>query len=251
MKKPEKITITSFWLDWLLLPITLGASWLTYHWALADFRLASNPDMPASLPPWAVALPLAVCAVSWVFVGLGSLVREEYYEHRVWVAVLIAWSFSSLIGAGLIGFSFLRGDFTFGLAGALDLIGLVLMAVMLTLPAFMKVPLGISAIRFSRQWTVLLTASAGCLMAGLLLGFPYNFPRFSLGIGAFSFFGLGALEIGISSPAIPWLPRLYDFEMEQETFNAGLPKSTVWRIEGLIKAVVGIGTAIMLIIASV
>ena len=33
MKKPERITITSFWLDWLLLPIMLGAGWLTLRWA--------------------------------------------------------------------------------------------------------------------------------------------------------------------------------------------------------------------------
>ena len=250
MRKPEKLTITTFWLDWLLLPITLGAGWLTFRWAMADFRLASSPGGGAVLPPWAVAIPLAVCAVSWVIVGLGSLVREEYYEHRIWVAVLTAWSLSCLIGAVLIGLGFLREDSHLGLAAILNLIGLLLMAMMLSLPAFMEVPLGAKAIRFSRQWTLLLVTCAGCLMAGMLLGFPYNFPRFPLGIGAFSFFGLGALEMAFSTPAFPWLPRLYDLEMEQETFLAGLPKSNVWRIEGLIKVVVGIGTAATLIIAS-
>ncbi len=38
--------------------------------------------------------------------------------------------------------------------------------------------------------------------------------------------------------------------MEQETFLAGLPKSNVWRIEGAVKLVAGIGTAAMLVIAS-
>ena len=250
MRKPQKLTITTFWLDWLLLPITIGAGWLTFHWAVADFRLASSPGVRNVLSPWVVAIPLAVCAVSWVILGLGSLVREEYYEHRIWVGVLIAWSLSCLIGAALIGLSFLPEDSNFGLAGILNLIGLVLMAIMLWLPAFMPVPSGVKAIRFSRQWTALLVVSTGCLMAGMLLGFPYNFPRFSLGIGAFSFFGLGALEMASSTPAFPWIPRLYDFKMGQETFLEGLPKSNGWRIEGLVKLVLGIGTAATLIIAS-
>ncbi|MBN2146265.1 MAG: hypothetical protein JW726_02710 [Anaerolineales bacterium] len=250
MRKPEKLTITAFWLDWLLLPITLGAAWLTFRWAMADFRLASSPDGMGALSPWAVAIPLVVCAASWVIVGLGSLIRDEYYEHRIWVTVLIAWSLGCIIGAVLIGLSFLSGGSDLGLAGILSLIGLALMAMMLSLPACIKVPLGAKSARFSHQWTVLLVASTGCLMAGMLLGFPYNFPRFSLGIGAFSFFGLGALEAAFSTPAFPWLPRLYNFKMGQETFLEGLPKSNMWRIEGLIKLVIGIGTAVTLVIAS-
>jgi hypothetical protein len=38
--------------------------------------------------------------------------------------------------------------------------------------------------------------------------------------------------------------------MEQETFLAGLPKSNVWRIEDAVKLVAGIGTAAMLVMAS-
>lgn len=250
MRRPDKLTITTFWLDWLLLPITIGAGWLTFRWAMADFRLASSSGERYVLSPWAVAIPLAVCAVSWVVLGLGSLIREEYYEHRIWVAVLTAWSLGCLIGAVLIGLGILREDSSFGLAGILNLIGLVLMASMLSLPAFMPVPSGGKAIRFSRQWTALLAVSTGCLMAGLLLGFPYNFPRFSLGLGAFSFFGLGALEMGTATPAFPWIPRLYDFKMGQETFLAGLPKSNGWRIEGLVKLALGIGTAATLLIVS-
>jgi hypothetical protein len=252
MKRPDRITITTFWLDWLLLPIMLGIGWLTFRWALADFSLASNPGAEGTaLPAWAISIPLVVSAAGWVILGLGSLVREEYYEHRIWVAILIVWSISCLIGAGLIGWSFLRGDSSLGLAGIFSLIGLVLTALMLSLPAFMKVPLGNEAIRFSRQWTVLLAACLGCLTAGALLGFAYNFPRFPFGIGALFFFGLGALEVATSTPTFPWLPRLYDLEMEQETFLAGLPKSNVWRIKGAVKLGVGIGAAVVLIITSI
>jgi len=224
---------------------------VTFRWALADLNLASNLGTDRiALPPWAVAVPLAVCAAGWVILGLGSLIREEYYEHRIWVAILTVWSLSCLIGAALIGVSFLQGDSSFGLSGILSLIGLVLTALMLSLPAFMEVLLGAEAVRFSRQWTVLLAACLGCLTAGTLLGFPYNFPRFPFGIGALFFFGLGALEVTTSTPTFPWLPRLYDLEMEQETFLAGLPKSNVWRVEGAVKLLVGIGAAAVLIIMS-
>jgi len=251
MKRPEKITITSFWLDWLLLPIMLGAGWLTLRWALADLNLAASlGTWGGALPAWIVSIPLMLCALGWIILGFGSLIREEYWEHRIWCAILILWSLCCLVGAAVIGFDFLQGNSDFGVAGILNLVGLVLTASMLYLPSRMKVPLGAKAVRFSRAWTTLLTVCVGCLLAGLLLGFPYNFPRFPLAIGALSFFGLGAMEVAFSTPAFPWLPRLYDMEMEQETFLAGLPKSNVWRIEGAVKLVAGIGTAATLIIAS-
>ncbi|MGC9335801.1 MAG: hypothetical protein ACP5JJ_16765 [Anaerolineae bacterium] len=251
MKKPDRITITTYWLDWLLLPIMLGLAWLTFRWALADLRLASSPGAGGvPLPPWAVAAPLAVCAVGWMTLGFGSLIRQEYYEHRIWIAILVVWSLSCLVGAGLIGWSYLQGDGGLGLAGVLCLIGLVLTALMLSLPAFMEVPLGAEAVRFSRQWTVLLAVCLGCLTAGTLLGFPYNFPRFPFGIGVLFFFGLGALEAATSTPTFPWLPRLYDLDLEQDVFQAGLPKSNLWRVEGLIKLVVGLGAAVLLLIVS-
>lgn len=251
MKKPERITITSFWLDWLLLPIMIGAGWLTLRWALADFDLAKSlRTWGGTLPACVVSIPLMLCALGWVILGFGSLIREEYYEHRIWVAILILWSLCCLVGAVIIGFNFLQGNSSLGVAGILNLTGLVLTALMLYLPSRMQVPLGDKAVRFSRIWTALLTVCAGCLLAGLLLGFPYSFPRFPLGIGALCFFGLGALEVTESMPALPWLPRLYDLDMEQEVFLAGLPKSSVWRIEGVVKLVVGIGIAATLIIAS-
>jgi hypothetical protein len=245
------MTITTFWLDWLLLPIMLGLGWLTFRWALADFRLASSPSASGvPLPPWAVAAPLAVCAIGWVILGFGSLIRQEHYEHRTWIAILVVWALSCLIGAGLIGWSYVRGGSGLGLAGMLNLIGLVLTALMLSLPALMEVPLGAQAIRFSRQWTALLAVCLGCLTAGMLLGFPYNFPRFPFGIGVLFFFGLGALEATTSMPTFPWLPRLYDLDLEQDEFLAGLPRSNVWRIEGVIKLLIGLGATVLLVIVS-
>jgi hypothetical protein len=40
--KPDTFTITTFWLDWLLIPILFAGAWLTIRWALADSKQASN-----------------------------------------------------------------------------------------------------------------------------------------------------------------------------------------------------------------
>jgi cytochrome bd-type quinol oxidase subunit 2 len=147
MQRPERITITSFWLDWLLLPIMVGAAWLTLRWALADFRLASNLSAEqAALPVWAVSIPLVISAAGWVILGLGSLIREEYWEHRIWCCILALWSLCCLVGAVLILLSFLSGGGGSGIAGILNLVGLTLTALMLTVPALMEVPLRAKAV---------------------------------------------------------------------------------------------------------
>jgi hypothetical protein len=43
---------------------------------------------------------------------------------------------------------------------------------------------------------------------------------------------------------------LYDLDLEQDVFLAGLPESSVWRIEGVIKLLLGIGAAVLLVIVS-
>lgn len=52
MKRPDTFTITTFWMDWLLQPIVLGAVWLTARWALADVRLASGSGTWGVVPAW-------------------------------------------------------------------------------------------------------------------------------------------------------------------------------------------------------
>ena len=136
MKRPDRVTVTTFWFDWLLLPIMLGAGWLTLRWASADFDLAASPGTwGGTLPAWVVSIPLMLCAVGWVILGFGSLIREEYWEHRIWCAILILWSLCCLVGAVVIGFDFLQGNSDLGVAGILNLVGLVLTALMLYLPS--------------------------------------------------------------------------------------------------------------------
>lgn len=90
MERPDMITLTTFWLDWALLPILFFLAWQTLRWAIKDFRMASKfMEKTQGLPAWSVSLPMIVCAFGWIGLGLASLIREEYYEHRVWCMMLV------------------------------------------------------------------------------------------------------------------------------------------------------------------
>lgn len=250
MKRPDTFTMTTFWLDWLLLPIVLGAAWLTVRWALADLSQASNLGTWGAMPAWVVSIPLFVTAAGWVIIGLGMLVKEEYWEFRMISSGLIIWSLCCLIGAGMILLGFLQGNSGFGVAGLLNFIGLVLMSLTIALPARVDHSSIDRVIRVARVWFVMLAVCAGCLMTGMLLGFPYNFPRFPLGIGAFFFFGLGLTEITFGKTAFPWLLRLFQLHIGGREYHDDFPESTAWRIEGWAKLLVAIGAAAVLIFVS-
>jgi hypothetical protein len=251
VKKPDTFTITTFWMDWLLLPIMLGAAWLTVSWALADLSRASHLEAAgATLPAWAVSVPLFVSAAGWVVVGLGMLIKEEYWEFQMIRSGLILWSLCCLIGASLILLSFFSGGSGFGVGSLLNLIGLVLMTFLLVLPALIDHSSLDKVNRSAHVWFVLLTICVGCLMAGMLLGFPYNFPWFPLGLGALFFFGLGLTEVGFSRTSFPWLLRLWKLHIGGRKFHDNFPESVRWRVEGSAKMLVGIGVAVMLVIVS-
>jgi len=83
--KPGTFTITTFWLDWLLMPIMLAGARLTVRWALADSRQASDLKVgeESFVPTWAYSIPLFVTAAAWVIAGFGALIKEDYWEMRV------------------------------------------------------------------------------------------------------------------------------------------------------------------------
>ena len=135
MKRPETFTITTFWMDWLLQPIVLAAVWLTVRWALADASQASTLRTWGAVPAWVVSAPLLVTAVGWLIIGFGMLVKEEYWEFRFISSGLIIWALCCPMGAVLILLGFLRGGSGFGVAGLLNLVGLVLMSLTIVLPA--------------------------------------------------------------------------------------------------------------------
>jgi len=250
MEQPGTLTITTFWLDWLLLPIMLLLGWLTLRWALGDLRKAAKlkKEKVESLPASTISFPLMICAASWVFLGFASLIKEEYWEHRVWCIVLAIWSFCTLIGAGLILINFLKRQFSFGTTGLLNLIGLTLLPMIICVPAFMEIPAGTDITIFSHVWTVLLVICVGCLLGGMIGGFPYNYPRFALAIGILAFIGLGGIEIDSGQSGFPWFPRIWDLQLEQAEFEARLPDPAIgWRIIGSIKFLLGIGCGLLLI----
>jgi hypothetical protein len=247
MKRPDTFTITTFWMDLLLQPIVLAAVWLTVRWALVDIGQASDLRTWGAVPAWVVSIPLLVTTVGWLIIGFGMLVKEEYWEFRFISSGLSIWALCCLIGAALILLGFLRGSSDFGVAGLLNLAGLMLMALTIVLPAWVDHSPAAKVIRSARVWFVLLTACAGCLIAGMVLGFPYSFPRFPLGIGAFFFLGLGLTEITFRKTSFPWLLRLFQPRVGGREYHDDFPESAAWRIEGIVKLLVGIGAAVILV----
>ena len=124
--KPDTFTITTFWLDWLLMPALLAGAWLTIRWALADLKRA--PNLPAGgasfAPAWSFSMPLFIAAAAWVIAGFGTLIKEDYWEMRVIFGAFSLWTLCSIVGAVLLLLDFLRKGRGFGVAGILNLIGL-------------------------------------------------------------------------------------------------------------------------------
>jgi hypothetical protein len=232
------------------MPLMLGAAWLTLRWALADWRKAARlKPRGVTLPGWAVFLPLATSATGFLLLGLSMLVKEPYWEHRgLWAGQMLLL-LCCFIGAGLILLGFLRGDSGLGVAGILNAIGLLLMSLLLVLPALFinspptQYPLA------ARLWFGLLVICVGCLTAGLLLGFPYNFARFPLGIASIYAFGLGLMEIGFRRPSFQSLLYVWDFRLGFDYIYAG-PESAGWQIAGLTKVLLAIGILVISFIAS-
>ena len=239
--RPDTFTITTFWGDWTVMPLMLGAAWLTLRWALADWRKASRLQAEeATLPGWAVFLPLAISAAGFVLLGLSMLVKEPYWEHRgLWVGQMLLLV-GCFIGAVLTLIGFLRGGSRFGMAGVLSAIGLLLMSVLLVLPALFVDSPPTQYTFAAYLWFGLLVGCAACLTAGIFLGFPYNFARFPLGIASIYAFGLGLMEIGFKRPSFSSLLYVWDFRLGLDYIYAG-PESTAWQIAGLAKVLLAIG----------
>lgn len=248
--RPEPFTITTFWGDWTVMPLMLGAAWLTLRWALTDWRKASRLQAKeATLPGWAVFLPLAISAAGFALLGLSMLVKEPYWEHRgLWVGQMLLLS-GCFIGAALILLGFLQGGSRFGIAGVLSAIGLLLMSALLVLPAlFVDSPPSQYTVA-AYLWFGLLVACAACLTAGIFLGFPYNFARFPLGIASIYAFGLGLMEIGFKKASFSSLLYMWDFRLGLDYIYVG-PESTVWQIAGLAKVLLAIGILAISVIVS-
>ena len=249
--RPGTFTITTFWLDWLLMPVLLAGAWLTARWALADSRQASNLKARGEslIPAWAFSIPLFIAAAAWVIAGLGTLIREDYWEMRVIFGAFVLWTLCCIVGAGLLFLSFLRKGRGFGMAGILNLVGLALMSVLMVLPGLIDHSSPTNVTLIGHVWFLLLAVCVGLLVGGTLLGFPYKFPRFPLGLGVLFFVGWGLSEIAFSQASFPWLIRIWKLNLGLEYIDA-FPVSTGWQIMGAVKVLVGIGVLAISLIAS-
>ena len=249
--KPDTFTITTFWLDWLLMPILLAGAWLTIRWALADSKRASNlsDGGESSTPAWAFSIPLLIAAAAWVIAGCGTLIKEDYWEMRVIFAAFVLWTICCIVGAVLLFLSLLRKGRGFGIAGILNLIGLALMSLLMVLPGLIDHSSSTNVTLVGHVWFLLLAVSVGLLTGGTLLGFPYKFPRFPLGLGVLFLIGWGLSEIAFSQASFPWLVRIWKLRLGLEYLDA-FPISVGWQIAGAVKALAGIGTVVILVITS-
>ena len=215
-----------------------GLGFLTFQWGLADLGIMVG--LGSSTLGAAITVLLVTCAVGSVIFGFGALIHESYWEHRVYRIVFVAWILCCFIGVVVILLSLLSNPDIFGIAGILNLIGLCLTIVILTVPAYVNVSSGSAASSFSHIWAVLLVIAAMLLTGGMLLNFPYNFTRFPLGVTGAFLLGLGVLEIYFAKPGMIWLPQLWKTQSGNREFLALLPTSSFWKTHGIVMLFVGI-----------
>ena len=249
--RPETFTITTFWLDWLLMPILLTGAWLTLRWARADSRQASDLEIAgiSVVPTWVFSIPLFIAAVAWLIAGFGTLIKEDYWEMRVIFVAFLLWTLCCIAGAILVSLGFFHKGRGLGKAGVLNLIGLALMSLLMILPGLINHSSPVNVTLIGHVWFVLLAVSVGLLTGGVLLGFPYKFPRFPMGLGVLFFIGWGLSEVAFRQASFPWLVRIWKLHLGLEYLDA-FPTSDGWRIAGAVKFLVGMGTVATLVIAS-
>lgn len=247
--RPDSFTITSFWLDWLLVPVMLVAAWLTARWAVADSKQASKSKIEGgtSIPAWLFSFPLFIASLAWLVAGLGSLIREDYWEMRVILGAFTLWTLCCIFGAVLLLLIILTKHDNFGTAGVLNLVGLVLMSLLMVLPGLIEHNSVVNVTKISHGWFLLLAICVGLLLGGVILDFPYKFPRFPLGLGAFFLIGWGLSEIAFQQASFPWLVRIWKPQLGLAYLD-DFQRSAWWQIIGAVKVLAGIGAAVILIL---
>jgi hypothetical protein len=249
--RPDTFTITTFWLDWLLMPLMLAGAWFTARWARADSRMASDSKLRtrSTLPSWLFSAPLFAGAAGWTIAGFGALIKEDYWEMRIIFAAFLLWTACCLVGAVLLFLGALLKDRRLGTAGVLNLLGLVLVSILMVLPGLIDPSSPKNVTLIGHVWFTTLAVATGLLSGGLLLNFPYRFPRFPLGLSGLFFIGWGLSEISFCQSSFPWMVRIWRLGLGPE-YLQGFPVSAGWKIPGAIKLVLGIGVVVVFVIAS-
>jgi len=115
--RPDTFTITTFWIDWAVMPFMLGLAGLTVYWGVQDWHTATSVE--STLPGWLAFLPLAVSAPGFVLLGLSMLVKEPYWEHRgLWLGQVLLIA-GCVLGAAAITYGLLKSDKSAGIGGTL------------------------------------------------------------------------------------------------------------------------------------
>ncbi len=143
----------------------------------------------------------------------------------------------------------LRKGKDLGAVGILNQSGLALMSLLMILPGVIDHPSPTNITVIGHIWFVLLAVSVALLTAGMLLGFPYKFPRFAWGLGVLFLVGWGLSEVTFRQASFPWLVRMWRLNLGRGYLDAFL-LSDGWQIAGVIKFLMGLGTIAILVIAS-
>lgn len=250
MKKPDKVSITTYWLDWILLPFMLGLAYLFCRWAVLDYNLASNTLNLGKIFSLIATIPLFIIAVTFFIVAFASLIKEEYYELRIWRAVLFIWTvYSFFAGTITLWIYFIVKDINLFKAIFVTL-GFLIIAFVIGFPALIKMLKGRKINIFSHLWTILIFLSSLFLGIGVYAGFPFMYVKFGLGFSLLFFFASGCIEAVSKQPVFPWFPRVWKVEEfgKMEEFIGSLPKRFIWRIIGIIKLLVSVVILIIIIV---
>jgi hypothetical protein len=143
----------------------------------------------------------------------------------------------------------LRKGKDLGAVGILNLGGLALMSLLMILPGVIDHSSPTNVTVIGHSWFVLLPVSVGLLTAGMLLGFPYRFPRFAWRLGVLFLVGWGLSEVAFRQASFPWLVRMWKLNLGRGYLDAFL-LSDGWQIAGVFKFLMGLGTIAILVIAS-
>ncbi len=250
MKKPDKISVTTYWLDWILLPFMLGLAYLFCRWALLDYNLANSTFNLGKILSLIVSIPLFIIALTFFIVGFASLIKEEYYELRIWRAVLFIWTLYSIFaGVITLWIYFIVEDI--GLFKVVFVTsGFLIIAFVIGFPALIRIPEGRKISTFSHLWAILIFLSSLFLGIGVYTGFPFMYVKFGLGFSLLFFFASGCMEAVSKQPVFPWFPRVWKVEEfgKMDEFISSLPKRFIWRIMGIVKLLVSIVIVIIIII---
>lgn len=237
-------TITTFWLDWLLVPFVIIGAYFILKWAKKDFR--HKRDSSDIFPSLFYSFPLIFIAIGWLITGFAMLIKEDYWEMKVFSFVFLMWTIGCIIGTLLLIPKIFRktrgGNKPLFEIGSIGLLSLLMLTPLI-------IPDNLFAIidYFSHIWFLFLILSTLLSLKVMLIRSPYMFSRFPFVLGNFFLIGWGISEITFQQNSFPWLIRIWKPELNLEYLD-NFPHSQVWIIFGTLKLLISLAILITYII---